>query len=260
MQTEDFAVQWFPASPGELMGWAPAHATVFPRAFPMGEHIQDNSSHNLFSASDFQLFAGTKKFMATSPVNALTTPLREGCCSNGAGLDQQGSVQATGSFIHSFCVSPLQLSATWQLTHTGTRTWSGFCWHTHQQPPLHRRSLPLHTNRAISTVDNILPHRKQIKLAWGCRVLNLYPMVLNNYHLPNLLWVWVSIHITQLSNYQRQASTGNQVKSFDHAVIWFPCPDPRPQPTALPTQASSRERLLWSDRELGHEAHLCGRK
>lgn len=59
------------------MGQAPAHATLFSRAFPMGEHIQDKSPHYLFSASDFQLFAGTNEFMATSPVNTLTMPLRE---------------------------------------------------------------------------------------------------------------------------------------------------------------------------------------
>lgn len=49
-----------------------------PRASPPGEHAHCCGSRYLFNVSDFRLFAGTKKFMATSPVNMLMTPVREG--------------------------------------------------------------------------------------------------------------------------------------------------------------------------------------
>lgn len=53
------------------------HAT-FPHASPTGEHAQDSGSRYLFNVSNFQLFAGTKKFMATSSVNMLmTSPMEE---------------------------------------------------------------------------------------------------------------------------------------------------------------------------------------
>lgn len=52
------------------------HATC-PCKSPTGELAQDSSFHYLFNVSDFQLFAGSKKFMATSSVNMLMTSLRE---------------------------------------------------------------------------------------------------------------------------------------------------------------------------------------
>lgn len=43
--------------------------TAVPREPPTGEHGQDSGSRYLFNVSDFQLFAGTKRFMATSLVH-----------------------------------------------------------------------------------------------------------------------------------------------------------------------------------------------
>lgn len=95
-----------------------------PRASPPGEHAQSCGSRYLFNVSDFQLFAGTKKFMATSPVNTLMTPAREGSQSKyiaraAPGWASGAAPEPLALFFHSFCVSPLQLSATWHLTRMG---------------------------------------------------------------------------------------------------------------------------------------------
>lgn len=50
---------------------------TFPHQSPTGERAQDSGPRYLFNASDFQLSAGTKKFMATSSVNMLMTSARE---------------------------------------------------------------------------------------------------------------------------------------------------------------------------------------
>lgn len=193
------SVQWFPAFQGEPMVQYLLHAGC-PCSFPTGEHVQDSKSCYLFKVSDLQLFPGTKKFKVMSSVNMLLMSPREVHQSECIALTVLGWTSKAAvnplplftkafTFFLSTCLPPV-------IQHTGK--WRMASTHIHlTKKPLYRLSLCLHTNKRINTLHHILPQRTQIMLASVCRVLNLYPRVLNNYPSPNLLWFWVSIHITQ---------------------------------------------------------------
>lgn len=161
-----------------------------PCSFPMGKHAQDSESCYLFNVSDLQLFPGTKRFMVMSSINMLLMSPREVHQSECIALTVLGWTSKAAvnplplftkafTFFLSTCLPPV--------IQTHKETESGFYSHTPHQKAF-VLALCLYTNKGISTVHHILPQRKQIMLAFVCRVLNLYPRVLNNYPSPNLLW------------------------------------------------------------------------